>query len=116
MPAASPRLYFENAVGSLYEHPDGYADFRFKPGKRKISELQALLTHVRTLLEFKRWHRFLADQRLLAPFTLEEVDWIVGHWRNTSAQHPGAYTAPSSWPKMSLPVSPWARWCTKPTP
>ena len=94
MPAVSPRLYFENAVGRLYEHPDGYALFKFNPGKRKFSELQGLLGHVRNLLERNRWHRFLADQRLLAPFTPEEVVWIVDHWHATAAHHPaGLYGA-----------------------
>ena len=89
MAPASPRLYFENAVGRLYGHPDGYALFRFNAGERKFSELQTLLTQVRRLLELYRWNRFLADQRLLAPYNPQEVAWIVDHWRNTSAEHPG---------------------------
>lgn len=89
MPTASLRLYFENTVGSLYGHPDGYALFRFNPGKRELSGLQSLLIHGRDLLELNRWHRFLADQRQLAPFTPEEVALVANHWRNTSAQHPG---------------------------
>ncbi|GAA3959436.1 hypothetical protein [Hymenobacter antarcticus] len=94
MTPASPRLYFENAVGRLYAHPDGYALLRFSPGKRKLSELQGLLSNMRSLLEFNRWHRFLTDQRLLAPLTPEEVAWIVDHWHDTAAQHPaGLYGA-----------------------
>lgn len=94
MSSTSPRLYFENGVGGLYGHPDSYAIIRFNAGKRKLSELQVLLTQVRQLLELNRWHRFLADQRLLVPFTPEEVAWIVGHWRDTAAQHPkGLYGA-----------------------
>ena len=91
MPATAPRLSFENAVGRLYEHPDGYALFQFKTGKRNLSDLQRLLTHVRRLLARNRWHRFLADQRLLAPFTPEEVAWLVLHWRDTAAQHPAGH-------------------------
>jgi hypothetical protein len=94
MPTAAPRLYFENAVGRLYGHPDGYALFRFHPGKRNLADLQGLLTHVRRLLELNRWNRFLTDHRLLAPFTPEEVAWIVGHWHDTAAEHPtGLYGA-----------------------
>jgi hypothetical protein len=89
MPAAQPLLYFENAVGRLYEHPDGYALFRFKPGNRRLSELQGLLTQARQLLERRGWHRFLADQTLLAPFTAEESVWITDHWSTASAQRPG---------------------------
>ncbi|GAA4054286.1 hypothetical protein GCM10022409_46670 [Hymenobacter glaciei] len=94
MTPASPRLYFENAVGRLYEHPDGYALFRFSAGQRKLSELQGLFRHVRHVLERNGWHHFLSDQRLLAPFTPEEVDWLVDYWRDTAAQHPaGLYGA-----------------------
>ena len=89
MAPASPRLYFENAVGRLYGHPDGYAVFRFNAGKRKLSELQTLLTQVRRLLELNRWNRFLTDQRLLTPYTPEEVAWVVDHWCHAAAEHPG---------------------------
>ncbi|OGX87920.1 hypothetical protein BEN47_10355 [Hymenobacter lapidarius] len=94
MAPATPRLYFENAVGRLYEHPDGYALFQYNDGKRTLSELQGLLSHLRNVLERNRWYRFLTDQRQLAPFTPEEIDWLVGHWRDTAAQHPaGLYGA-----------------------
>ncbi len=81
-------------MGRLYGHPDGYALCRFHTGPRKFSELQTLLTQVRRLLELNRWNRFLTDQRLLAPYTPEEVAWIVDHWRNASTDHPnGLYGA-----------------------
>lgn len=94
MAPVSPRLYFENAVGRLYGHPDGYALIQFHPGQRKFSEMQQLFNQVRRLLELNRWHRFLTDQRLLDPYNPEEAAWIVDHWRNTAAEHPeGLYGA-----------------------
>ena len=94
MPPAAPRLYFENPVGRLYGHPDGYALIQFHPGPRKFSELQSLFTQVRRLLELHRWNRFLTDQRLLDPYNPEEAAWIVDHWRSTAAEHPvGLYGA-----------------------
>ncbi|ALW84979.1 hypothetical protein AUC43_07665 [Hymenobacter sedentarius] len=94
MTTATPRLYFKNALGCLYGHPDGYALIRFNAGTPKPAELQALFTQVRRLLELNRWHRFLTDQRLLAPCTPAEVAWIVTHWRDTAAEHPdGLYGA-----------------------
>ena len=83
----SPRLYFENAVGRLYGHPDGYAIFQFNAGPRKMPELQGLFNQASRLLELNRWHRFLSDQRLLDPYTPEEVAWIVEHWRAAAAEH-----------------------------
>ncbi|ALW86884.1 hypothetical protein AUC43_18455 [Hymenobacter sedentarius] len=79
MPLAPPQLYFENAVGRLYGHPDGYAIIQFNAGQRKFSELQRLYTQLRWLLELHRWHRFLNDQRLLDPYNPEEAAWIVNH-------------------------------------
>ena len=94
MTPAAPRLYFENPVARLYGHPDGYALFRFNAGPRTFSELQALLTQVRRLLELNRWNRFLTDQQLLSPYSPEEAAWIVRHWRDTAAEHPtGLYGA-----------------------
>ncbi|GAA4028139.1 hypothetical protein GCM10022409_10230 [Hymenobacter glaciei] len=94
MSSASPRLYFENPIGRLYGHPDGYAIFQFNAGPRKLPELQSLFNQARRLLELNRWHRLLTDQRLLDPYTPEEVAWIVDYWRATAAEHPeGLYGA-----------------------
>jgi hypothetical protein len=89
MAVAAPILYFENAAGCLYRHPAGYALIRYKPGPRKLAELQGLLVHARNLLTAQKWHRFLVDQSLLAPFNPEEVAWVVSHWSAASAQLPG---------------------------
>ncbi|MBD2770054.1 hypothetical protein IC235_19370 [Hymenobacter sp. BT664] len=94
IPAATPKLYFENPVGRVLEHPDGYVIFRYNPGKRKLSELQAVLAHTRNLLARNRWNRLLGDQRLMAPFTDEESAWIVDYWLDSSRQGPnGLYGA-----------------------
>ena len=84
IPAATPKLYFENPAGRLLEHPDGYAIFQYHPGPRQFHHLQALLTHTLNLLQRNGWHRMLGDQRLMAPFTEEESAWIVDHWLDPS--------------------------------
>ncbi len=88
-PPPTPRLYFENPVGRLLEHPEGFAVFQYHPGKRKFADLQALLVHTRNLLERNQWHRMLGDQRLMAPFTEEESTWIVDYWLDATRQRPG---------------------------
>ncbi|MDQ2771461.1 MAG: hypothetical protein M3Y54_13295 [Bacteroidota bacterium] len=88
-PPLATKLYFENSVGRLLEHADGYVIFEYKPGKRQLSDLQALLTHTRNLLDRNKWHRMLGDQRLMAPFTDEETAWIVDYWLDGSRQRPG---------------------------
>lgn len=94
LPPATLKLYFENPVGRVLEHPDGYVVFQYHAGKRKLSELQALLTHTRNLLVRNGWHRLLGDQRLMAPFTEEESAWIVDYWLDSSRQGPqGLYGA-----------------------
>jgi hypothetical protein len=87
------RLYFENNVGRLLEHPEGFVVFEYKPGPRQFADLQALLTHTRNLLERNQWHRMLGDQRLMMPFTKEESTWIVHHWLDASRQRPGGLHA-----------------------
>ncbi|MFD2717677.1 hypothetical protein ACFST9_03050 [Hymenobacter monticola] len=74
------RLYFENPVGRLLEHPDGYALVQYAPGVRDFPTYQAFLTHTSQLLRRHGWHKLLADQRQMAPFTDEERNWIREFW------------------------------------
>jgi hypothetical protein len=88
-PATSPKLYFENSVGRLLEHPDGFVVLEYRPGPRKLYDLQALLTHVRNLLDRNQWHRLLGDQRHMAPYSDEERAWIIDYWLDSSRQRAG---------------------------
>jgi hypothetical protein len=80
MLAPASRLYFNNPVGRVWEHPDGYAHIVYEPGPRQLQHLQAFLTHTGQLLRLRGWQRLLGDQRLMAPFTPEESQWIVDFW------------------------------------
>jgi hypothetical protein len=92
--AAGLPVYFENAAGRVLEHPNGYAVFVYAPGKRVLTDLQALLTHTAQLLTRRSWHRMLADQRRMSPFTEEENKWIVEYWLDPANQRPqGIYAA-----------------------
>jgi hypothetical protein len=82
-------LYFENAAGRLLEHPDQYVIFQYHPGPRTFTDLQALLTHMGILLRRNNWHKLLGDQRLMAPFTKEESQWIVEYWLASPQQRVG---------------------------
>ena len=86
---AELRIYFENPAGRILEHPDGYVVFQYHPGKRQLTDLQALLTHTRQLLHRNSWNKMLGDQRLMSPFTPEESKWIVEYWLDGSRQRPG---------------------------
>jgi hypothetical protein len=88
-PTITPKLYFENSVGRLLEHPEGFVIFQYHPGQRQLSDLQALLTHTRNLLERNQWHRMLGDQRQMVPYSDEERAWIISHWLDSSRQRPG---------------------------
>lgn len=88
-PTLTTKLYFENSVGRLLEHPEGFAILQYHPGKRKLSDLQALLTHGGNLLVRNQWHRMLGDQRLMVPYTDDESAWIVNYWLDASRQRPG---------------------------
>jgi len=83
MPLTTHSVYFENLVGRLSEHADGYAIVHYKPGKRVFSDFQALLTHLGHLLHRRQWHKVLTDQRAMAPFTDEERVWINERWLHT---------------------------------
>jgi hypothetical protein len=93
MPTPSPLIYFENAAGRLAEHPDGYAIFQYHPGLRKLSDLQALLTHTAALLRRRGWHKLLGDQRRMSPFTAQERALILDSWLTGSTMPKGVYAA-----------------------
>ncbi|MBD2767590.1 hypothetical protein IC235_06760 [Hymenobacter sp. BT664] len=78
------RLYFENSVGRVLEHPDGYALVRYAAGQRDFAFFRAFLTHTGHLLRRYGWHQLLADQRATAPFTDEERTWVHEYWRARS--------------------------------
>ncbi|MCR5886622.1 hypothetical protein LRS06_02295 [Hymenobacter sp. J193] len=80
------RLYFENPVGRVLEHPDGYALVQYHPGPRKLHHLQAFLTHTVQLLRLRNWDRMLGDQRQMEPFTPEENEWVLGYWLSEENQ------------------------------
>ena len=80
MPLVTHLLYFENAVGRISEHEQGYAVLIYKPGKRVFNDFQAYLTHLGHLLHRRGWHKVLTDQRALSPFTEQEREWIRQRW------------------------------------
>jgi len=82
-----PRFYFENAMGRLYEHPDGYVLLRYHPGSRALSDVQGVLNYTGRLLQLRGWHKLLSDQRQLTPFTPEEQAVILAYWQTRQAQH-----------------------------
>lgn len=79
------RLYFENSVGRLLEHPDGYVVVQYNASKRKLEDLKTFLTQGSTLLRQRGWHKLLGDQRVMAAFTEAERNWITENWLTTSA-------------------------------
>lgn len=90
---SSPRLYFENPVGRLLEHPDGYAVVAYNAGQRKLSDMQAFLTHASQLLQARGWRKMLGDQHLMSPFTEEERLWIQNFWVSRTSRGETIYGA-----------------------
>lgn len=76
-----PQLYFENVIGRLYAHPDGYALLRYHASPRSLLDVREGLIHVGRLLQRRGWHKFLSDQRQLLPFTENEQALILDYWQ-----------------------------------
>lgn len=73
-------IYFENAVGRILEHPDGYAWVLYKDAPRTITEFRALLTHLGQLLLRRRWSRILVDMHLIQPLSELEKQFLIAEW------------------------------------
>jgi hypothetical protein len=76
-----PLLFFENAMGRVLEHPNGYALIRYNPGKRTLADVQDLLMNLGRLLQKRGWFKLLSDQRLLSPLSEEEQALILDYWQ-----------------------------------
>jgi hypothetical protein len=77
-------IYYQNAIGRLYEHPEGYVVVDYNAGSRQKGDYVAFLQHLEHLLHRRGWNKMLANQRLMAPFTEEERAWIQGQWLTVS--------------------------------
>ncbi len=67
------------------EHPDGYALVAYNDGPRDFATFQAFLTHTSQLLRRHNWHKMLADQRKMQPYSDEERSWINDYWLRQKA-------------------------------
>lgn len=76
-----PQLYFENAMGCIYAHPDGYALLRYHTRPRNLADVHDFLVYTGRLLQRRRWHKFLSDQRQLTRFTATERALILDYWQ-----------------------------------
>ncbi|WP_086597362.1 PIN domain-containing protein [Hymenobacter crusticola] len=76
-----PTLYFKNAMGQLWAHPDGCAVLRYQAAPRTLSEVHAMLLETGRLLQLKGWHKTLSDQRQLTPLTPDEQELILHYWQ-----------------------------------
>ena len=63
------------------------------PGPRQLHHLQAFLTHTGQLLRLRGWNKLLGDQRLMAPFTPQESQWIVDYWLSAEQRGSAVYGA-----------------------
>ncbi|KUG09052.1 hypothetical protein [Solirubrum puertoriconensis] len=87
------RLYFENPVGRVFTHSEGYLRLEYKPGLRKLDELKALVHHLSNLYERAGYHRILVDQRQMREFTPAECTWVAEYWRKLAEGRPPLYRA-----------------------
>ena len=104
MVAPALRIYFENSVGRILEHPDGYALVQYHAGERDLAYLQAFLRHTGQLLTLRGWHKVLGDHRLMTPYTEQESQWIVEYWLSKEHQGRAIYgavvLAPAEWAQL----------------
>ena len=86
-PHLMPLLCFENAVGRLFAHPEGYAVLRYHAGPRSLLDFHDFLLHTGRLLQRRRWHKMLSDQRQLAPYTENEQALLLDYWQARHFTH-----------------------------
>lgn len=88
MALSTPFIHFENNAGQVLSHPNGYAILYYLPNRRQPNDLARLLTALGQLLLRGGWHRFLADNRQMAPLNEPEKKWFVEHWLGRKVPRP----------------------------
>jgi hypothetical protein len=81
-------VYFENAIGRITEHPEGYAFVLYHDVPRQLFELRALLTHLGQLLLRRGWHRILVDMHLIKPLSEAEKALVTKEWYGRQIARP----------------------------
>ncbi len=74
-------LYFENGLASISTYATDYAQLTYHPGKHTLEDFWEALQHAGELLQHRRWHRLLEDQRQLAPLTTEQQLVMTRYWQ-----------------------------------
>ncbi|AWM34296.1 hypothetical protein [Hymenobacter nivis] len=73
-------VYFENAVGRVWEEPLHYLRLDYYAAPREEVAFRALLTHALHALVRRGWGKMLIDQRKMAPYSDAERAWMLDEW------------------------------------
>lgn len=103
--APTPLISFQSTAGVVLTHADArYAELRYLPGPRQPEALMQLLTALGHVLLRHDWHKFLADNRQMSPFTDSEKQWFVTQWLGGVVARPRPLTG-----VVALPENVFAR-------
>ena len=80
MPPAAPLLYFNNALGRVYDYAPDYVRIIWQTAPMTHLELRAVYEHTLHLLKRSGLRKVLSDHRLMPPYTPEDRDWLLRNW------------------------------------
>ncbi|GAA4028128.1 hypothetical protein GCM10022409_10210 [Hymenobacter glaciei] len=76
----SPTLYFNNALGRVYDYSPDYVRIDWQTAPVTHQDLRAVYEHTLHLLKRSGLRRVLSDHRLMPPYTPEDRDWLLREW------------------------------------
>jgi hypothetical protein len=77
---APETLAFQNAVGKLYYHPQGYVRLAWGPERVALEALHGYYEQVLSLLLNTGARKILSDHGSRAPLSAAAQEWITRHW------------------------------------
>ena len=77
---ATPSPLFKNDAGQLTADPAGFMRMEWSGAPRTMAATQGLLTHLAQALQQRGWHKVLANQTSMPPFSPAEQAWISQEW------------------------------------
>ncbi|SFQ35204.1 hypothetical protein [Hymenobacter arizonensis] len=81
-------IYFQNAIGRIVEHPNGYAFVQYHRAKWDVALLRVLLVHLGELLLSRGWSRILVNLQFIEPLSNVEKEFLVAEWYSCKIPRP----------------------------
>ena len=88
MASFAPPIHYENAMGTIVVHSDGYALVSYYKVKWDLTQLRVFLEKLGSVLLLRGWQRILVDMRQIEPLSATEKLFLIEEWYSRKIARP----------------------------